>query len=249
MNAPEYMATHRAHDYDALIGRWRVLAERCGLELRVYAQLDGYDLFYLETKVADGGGYVSAGMHGDEPAPLWALLEWAEENLPNRLDEPFLIFPCLNPWGVVNNVRCDARGRDMNRLFYDSGADGIGEWLRIVGDRRFRLCLNLHEDYDGQGMYAYELSHQGRMAEELLAAAGAVIAPDPNLDIDGSSAVNGVIRRKVTVEDFAEMGLPEAVYLHLHNADATLTIESPSEFALYDRVRALKLALGAAFGE
>ena len=247
MNSPEYMAAHRAHNYDALIGRWRALAEQCGLELRVYAQLDGYDLFYLETKIADGGGYVSAGMHGDEPAPLWALLEWAEENLPYRLDEPLLIFPCLNPWGMVNNVRCDARGRDMNRLFLDPSAEGIGELLRIVGDRRFRLCLNLHEDYDGQGMYVYELSHQGNLAEELLEAASAVIAPDPNPEIDGSEAVNGVIRREVTAADFMGMGLPEAVYLHLYNADATLTIESPSEFALFDRVSALKLALAAAF--
>ena len=34
------------------------------------------------------------------------------------------------------------------------------------------------------------------------------------------------------------MGLPEAVYLHLHHSERTFTIETPSEFSLNQRVRA-----------
>jgi len=37
---------------------------------------------------------------------------------------------------------------------------------------------------------------------------------------------------------FKKIGLPEAVYLHLHHAKRVFTIETPSEFALDDRVHA-----------
>ena len=48
--------------------------------------------------------------------------------------------------------------------------------------------------------------------------------------------MNGLLRRKLNLKKFPM--IPEAVYLHLHHAERTFTIESPSEFALDQRVRA-----------
>lgn len=242
-----FMARHQAHDYGALIRQWKSFAKRAGIRMESYVELGGYEVFYLETAAADGGVYLSAGLHGDEAAPPWALLEWAQKNVACLKREPLMIFPCLNPWGLVNNVRLDHRGRDMNRLFQNGRADGIRQWRKVVGKRRFRLSVNLHEDYDGQGMYVYELTNTGsKRAEAVLAAASAVIPPDRRRDIDGSAAKNGVIRKKITSGNFPLPGLPEAVYLHFEQSEATLTIESPSEFALCERVAAHVLGIDAA---
>ena len=253
MERPEttaaFMARHQAHDYEALISQWKELSASLGLHMKNYARLGDFDLYYVETPVSGqkNASYISAGMHGDEAAPPWALLEWTRNNLSRFQSEPFLFFPCLNPWGFVNNVRTDERGRDMNRLFHDGTAEGIREWRDVVGERRLRICINLHEDYDAQGMYVYELNPETRRAEAVLQAAGKVIPPDMRAEIDDSDAEKGVIRRKVTPDTLPPLpGLPEAIYLHFHHSDASLTIESPSEFALCDRIDAHVLGLSAA---
>ncbi len=48
-------------------------------------------------KPGDRATYLSAGIHGDECAPIWALLQWAENASEAELAQPLLIFPCLNP--------------------------------------------------------------------------------------------------------------------------------------------------------
>jgi hypothetical protein len=50
--------------------------------------------------------------------------------------------------------------------------------------------------------------------------------------------VSGLVRRKINPKRFQKLGFPEAIYLHLHHAARTFTIETPSEFALDRRVRA-----------
>jgi hypothetical protein len=40
------------------------------------------------------------------------------------------------------------------------------------------------------------------------------------------------------------MGYPEAIWLHLHHAARSLTIETPSEFALEKRVAAQVAVIG-----
>ena len=56
--------------------------------------------------------------------------------------------------------------------------------------------------------------------------------------VDGRKAVAGLIRRRFDAKRFAIMGYPEAVWLHLPHTRRALTIETPSEFAIDQRVRA-----------
>jgi hypothetical protein len=113
----------------------------------------------------------------------------------------------------------------------------------VVGGRRLRMSLHLHEDYDGEGMYVYELSRRAVWGEALLVAAGKWIAPDPRKKIDISRATNGIVRRRVTPARFARMGYPEAAWLFFEHTDHAFTIETPSEFALERRVAAHVAAL------
>ena len=46
------------------------------------------------------------------------------------------------PWGLVNNVRCNHRGRDLNRDFQNPRIELVREWRKIVTGRHFDLALD-----------------------------------------------------------------------------------------------------------
>lgn len=103
-------------------------------------------------------------MHGDEPAGPAALLAWAKRNVEQLRSHPFLLFPCLNPAGLVANMRNDARGCDLNRTFrLVRPPSPIRELKQLIRGQKFALSLSLHEDYDGAGVYVYE-AHAGARA-------------------------------------------------------------------------------------
>ena len=237
---------HRAHDYAHLITRWRKAARAGGLRLLPLARADGFDLFYIETPaLANRAGlYFSAGIHGDEPAAPEALVRWAEKNAARLARLPLLIFPCLNPWGLTNNVRTDSRGRDLNRLFHHGRHPVVAAVRRITKPHRFQIALPMHEDYDAQGVYLYEVQRGNRRhGEYLLRRAARVLPTDPRRKIDDSTARNGLIRRRISPEKFKTMGYPEAIWLHLFQSENTFTFETPSEAALELRVRAHMVVL------
>ena len=107
------------------------------------------------------------------------------------------------------------------------------------------MSLCLHEDYDAEGIYVYELgSHQRTLSHELLAASAEIIPRDPRRRIDGRAARGGVIHRRKLPADLP--GMPEAIELHLMGSPVTLTFETPSEFAIEARVEAQARFIAAA---
>lgn len=239
---------HRSHDYDHLIARWRGVSRAARVPLRRLARDDGFDLFYLETPaLAEGAGlYLSAGIHGDEPAAPEALVRWAKKNAGRVAKMPLLIFPCLNPWALRNNMRTDSCGRDMNRLFHEDSHPVVAAVRRITRPHQFHTALLMHEDYDAQGIYLYEVQRGAhRRGEELLGCAEKILPRDPRRKIDTSTARNGLIRRRILRKHFAMMGWPEAIWLHLQHSKHTFTFETPSEAGLELRVRAHMAVLDA----
>ena len=229
---------HQAHDVDALLLRWQKLARSLRLPLVTLTNSAGIPVWALESPAARAGEpaiYLSAGVHGDEAAPPWALLLWAEQNAAIWSRGSFLILPCLNPVGLKLNTRLDHRGRDINRRFHLTRDPLSGPWRRWLATRRLRVGICLHEDYDAQGCYLYELGPQSQsLGPALLQSCSKAILPDPRRRIDTSLARNGVIRRKKLPTHLP--GMPEAVELHRVGCPVTLTFETPSEFSLDDRV-------------
>lgn len=239
----------RARDYRLLLERWvGVCGRESGLMAGVFAEADGYPLLVVESETAEPSKpslYISAGIHGDEPAPVEALIRWAEESCGKLRLWNLTIFPCLNPWGLERNIRFDAEGRDLNRCYNSRKVPRIVAQRAVLQGRRFDLALCLHEDYDARGFYLYEIATgRGGIGEAILSRIDGPIGPDGRRSIDGHSARGGVIRRRITPELLP--GHPEAFLLHFHHAAKSLTFETPSEAALPDRVMAQKGFLDAA---
>ncbi len=229
------------HDYRRLVQRWREVARNAGLTLRRLVKAGSVTLHYLKSPALTetGGIYLSASIHGDEPASSEALVCWAEKNVRHLAKLPVLIFPALNPWGLVNNTRADAEGIDLNRLFHRDEHPVIAAIKRVVAQRQFELALMLHEDYDAEGYYIYEVKRDAPFwGEQLLKTAARILPIDQRLKIDGRAAAAGLIRRKYQRSLFERIGYPEAIWLHEFHARRALTVESPSEYALKERVRA-----------
>lgn len=244
------MLPDQVRDYRLLLERWLGAVSRMPfLSLSVFAEAGGYPLVVVETEQPDPNApsiYLSAGIHGDEPAPVEALIRWAEaKDAPGKFaGVNLMMFPCLNPWGLERNIRFDAEGRDLNRCYHSQQVPQIAAQTGIMKGRRFGVASCLHEDYDARGFYLYEIAaKRPYWGESLCGNLSQVMHPDPRQKIDGHSCRNGVIRRRVTPDMMK--GHPEAFLLHWKHADRTFTLETPSEESLGDRVRLQKRFLDA----
>lgn len=187
--------------------------------------------------------YISAGIHGDEPAgPLAVQNLLNSEVLPR--EHEIWVCPCLNPTGFKNNCRENFEGRDLNRQYLQPAAREIIAhvgWLEL--QPRFDLCLCLHEDWESQGFYVYELNpdSQTPMAERIVEAVSEVCPIDYSEVIDGRPAHGGIIRPEF--EPNLRPDWPEAFFLLMHKTRLCYTLEAPSDFDLQVRVDALQTAV------
>jgi protein MpaA len=248
---------HSGHDFEELTARWKALAHELDLKSTVISDEGGYDVFAFENQLAvprcqAGGLYVSAGVHGDECAPPWALLQWAEAEPEILKSQPVVIFPCLNPHGFVENVRHDHTGMDLNRNFQDDKVPLIGKWQDFLEDREFSLAVNLHEDYDALGVYLYEIVRTSSRGDELLSACSELIPRETASTVDGSEFKNGLLSHETddlelqrVIDEDLEGGCPESIWLAMHHATDSFNFESPSEMALELRIAAHLRFLGA----
>ena len=122
---------------------------------------------------------LSAGIHGEEPAGVYTLLEFINGGIVKYLDHfSFLILPCLNPHGFIRGVRFSRDVSDLNRSFdNDSGPPEVAAVKDLL--RRFpgpyRLAIDFHEtnthmprgeglpvENHPAGFYMYETTRSGR---------------------------------------------------------------------------------------
>jgi murein peptide amidase A len=190
--------------------------------------------------------YISAGIHGDEPAGPLAARELLRANdWPDCAD--IWLCPCLNPTGFPLNKRKCALGKDLNRDYRHGYTGEIAAhitWLKQQPN--FDVCFCLHEDWEAHGFYVYELNPDSRpsLAETIIRAAREVGPIDHSPIIDGREAKEGVIRPNL--DPALRPDWPEAFYLITHKTRQSYTLETPSDFPLNVRVTALVTAVRAA---
>ncbi len=219
-----------------------------GFRVETYGEIEGCPLPALTRRTPGPRPriYLSAGMHGDEPAPPLALLELLKRGeFDGRAN--WFICPLLNPAGLMRGTRENAGGIDLNRDYKRLRSAEIqlhAAWLRRQPN--FDLTLCVHEDWESVGFYLYELNTRARpsLAEGIVAAVARVFPIDLSPSIDGRDAKGGIIRPNgdpTLREDW-----PEALYLRAHHSTLGYTLETASALPLPQRIDAHSAAIHTA---
>lgn len=143
---------------------------------------------------------IFAGLHGDEPASGWGLLDfvervWRHPEIATGFE--LVLYPCCNPHGQDRGTRENGAGLDLNREFWrDSAQPEVRLLEHELRSQQFDGLVALHADDTCHGLYGFTRGRE--LAEELLRpalAAGAAVLPvDPRPVIDGFRADDSVIR-------------------------------------------------------
>jgi hypothetical protein len=184
--------------------------------------------------------YLSAGIHGDEPAgPLAALRLMEEGAFPT--DRHCIVCPALNPGGLVLQTRANRRGADLNRDYNILSCQETVAHTRWLSRRPVpSLFISLHEDWETEGFYFYEINlgeDNVRRAEDLLGTVSAHFPAELGPEIDGH-----LLRGPGWIFHRAEPDMPdswpEAIWMAKRGCSLSFTFETPSKAALKDRVAA-----------
>lgn len=191
--------------------------------------------------------YVSAGIHGDEPAGPLALLELMTRRVFDHRAVWF-ICPLLNPVGFAKRTRENAEGIDLNRDYKALRSREIqahARWLQRQPN--FDLALCVHEDWESRGYYLYELNptHRATLAPAMIAAVERVCCIDAATVIDGRPVAERGIIRPISDPLLRDLW-PESIYLRAHHTTLSYTLETPSSFPLERRIAAHAAAIETA---
>ncbi|HVU36554.1 MAG TPA: M14 family metallocarboxypeptidase [Opitutaceae bacterium] len=236
-------------DPRSFVRQLEATATKAGFRLERFGEIAGCALVAL-TKRTPGPRpriYLSAGIHGDEPAPPFALLDLLERGTFDARANWFLC-PLLNPVGFTRRTRENAEGLDLNRDYkalQSAEIQAHARWLKHQPN--FDLVLCIHEDWESKGYYLYELNPSGRssLARPIIAAVENVCPIETAETIDGRSISERGIIRPVSDPLLREQW-PESIYLRAHHTRLSYTLESPSAFPLPQRVAAHRAAIETA---
>ncbi len=250
--------------YDELIAAWKALRATHDLRLREVACVGApRTLTVVECGPHDRPTVaLSAGTHGDEPAAPWALLSLVRDRL---LDERFSyrIWPCINPTGYRAGTRRNAEDQDVNRSFSRGGLTPEARAIVTANrDRTFALAIDLHEDFEAIGFYAFEPLAPGaepQYAVPVVAAVEAAGFPvqdlaDTSFDLGSppdARAIQRIGHGTVIVDAreesaFFQDGLPMTLFLLRRATPAALTFETPKTRPWDDRIAMHRVAVTTA---
>jgi hypothetical protein len=219
--------------------RFEASARKAGFRPEPYGSINGYPLSAYTKRTAGQYPrvYLSAGIHGDEPAPPYALLRLLESGVFDQRCTWF-ICPLINPVGFVQGTRENHSKVDLNRDYKGPLSTEVRDhiaWLKRQPN--FDLIVCVHEDWESKGFYLYELNPENRptLTQAMLDGARQHCPIDPATVIDGREIAEPGIIRPVSDPMLRETW-PEAIYLrHFHGA-LVYTIETPSALPLEQRI-------------
>ncbi|MHB8482989.1 MAG: M14 family metallopeptidase [Nitrospiria bacterium] len=192
---------------------------------------------------------LSAGIHGDEPAgvaALMSLLESPQFLFPCLKSFDFMIFPCINPAGFEYHRRENPAGFDLNRQFKRSSPPlEVALIKELTFPILFSAHLDFHEDVDAAGFYLYEVGQDGtsRYGEKIIDAVSRKYPICLKEEIEGLSARNGIVGRNeqsasLNFEEILQSNpdWPQSFYFFSKGTPHSLTFETPGRLKLEDRV-------------
>lgn len=228
---------------NAFYSELRAAAEGAGFAWRELKRFHGLPFVHLGCPgepATPSRVYVSAGIHGDEPAGSLAVLEGLRQGV---FDTRFAwdIFPALNPGGLARGTRENPHGIDPNRdyLALTTAETRVhAAWLENVKTPP-TVYLSLHEDWEAAGFYLYEINNSG--GPSMSAAVLSAVAK--NLPLERGPLVDGHHLRAPgwiyhPPEPDEPEGWPEAIFHCKKWPLNSLTFETPSSLPVERRIDA-----------
>ncbi len=233
-------------DYNDLLSR----IDKLPAHRKVIGTAGGYPILTLELSPNDSIGelesatteaksvLICAGIHGDEPAGVEALLEFLEQGNTQLVDGfNFLIYPCNNPHGYVHNRRDNSDGADINRTFKTDETSEAVMIKESLSGRRFHVIIDLHEDYDSVGFYLYEQRRSGELIGGRIIETVEDICPiNRDTVIDQVAASDGMITQEMYSDDPRYHSMRSHTWEN--HTDHAIALESPTGLPLRARVDA-----------
>ena len=182
---------------------------------------------------------ITAGVHGDEPAGIEAVIGFLERDNTDLLQHfRFCAIPCVNPTGYVDNSRENRLGIDINRSFEKDNIPEVQIVKQVIRGRQFDFFVDFHEDWEAGGFYLYEGRRDGHgMGEEIIRAVKSIGPIDPDSDPDDPPISHGLYR---VATAWGTQGF--APYILKFHAPHVLMPETPTGWAM-DRRAAAHLAV------
>ena len=211
---------------------------------------------------------LSGGVHGDEPAGVWAVLRFLEKVAPHYLKKfRFFIYPCVNPCGYVWNTRENVEKVDLNRDFTPEPSSR--ENCAVVnslwyGPSRYAFTMDFHEcdpefeteefrkqgftkadNPDGFWLWEHQAEHTRRVGKKIVdAVSGAGIPVCRWPKIFGDTNNSGVISYPEGRTSSLYSGAASFdVFLHQNYTDHAFTAETISDWDPKRRIQAHLIAL------
>ena len=225
-----------------------------------------YPLYYILAESSNrraGNVFLSAGIHGDEPAGVYALMDFLENHVQGYIaDFSFIVFPCLNPSGFERGTRKNLNGINLNRNFQRNRSTSEVSMLMKTLEtepRHYIFAMDMHEDEPEQQVenypvddnpreaYLYEVSpknlSRGHRILKSLEENNAPVCRKKKIYYD--QADNGLIWRDEIVDTGHQEDTTLMWYLQKYTNNV-FNLETPTCWELERRVEVQLMALKAA---
>jgi predicted deacylase len=183
---------------------------------------------------------ITGGVHGDEPSG--ALL------LPELRDAGLVTFGPCNPWGVANDSRFLADGRDLNRSFHRDDCPEAEAVRAFLAEHPPALLLDLHEDAAAPEAYLIQHGPDDDLGERIVAALEGELAFHPRPSFALLTGENGVLKPSALVLRGVALSRFYGLAFHawLTYGCTTFVVECPGQWSLDDKKRCHRLIVETA---
>jgi len=225
-----------------------------------------YPLYYIIVKGKPGSQnvFLSAGVHGDEPAGVYALLEFLEKHASNYLDDfSFVAFPCINPGGFEKAIRMNNNGVNLNQNFASRKPEPEVKIIKnflAEHNERYVFSFDFHEDDiytvveqfpvedNPRGFYLYEISKNkkemfGDDILKIIEAKGVTVCKQEQIYHDKSQ--DGLVWYKRGTRRYYEHENTLFGYMQKYTKHSFIA-ETPTCWPLKKRIKAHITALSSA---
>lgn len=234
-------------NYTAFLDDLQILCREKNYALRTIGFVDGLPIVSVVVN-PDGEKTVAVVgcVHGDEIAGAYAILEFLKtEQVPT--DVRLFAIPVASPVAFVKGTRHEVVGEDPNRHFNDDSAPEDRIVLEALKAENPDFAIQLHEDSDGQGFYAYIMDRKlESLCREIIEVASQTVSVDLRKTIEGQESDGGLIYTDPENCTPGQEGNLETVLTNL--GVGNICTETPMDLPLETRIGCDLAVLGFLFG-